>query len=100
MSGAWATLTRSGGSDTSKNIPNEYCLIGCEDKQDCVFFGRIEKVADKFQYPGKQVVIPVQYASGTHFSISRTPSEYKLEDWSRNGTFHNGLLLGKGNLYN
>jgi len=122
----WAALIRSGGSDTSTAIPKTYELDGDQKTKQpaqgsqekeapnpaCnkveVFFGRINPgamdLAKKGYKHAAQVILPVQYASGTHFSIRLSADSgsgpsgpvAELTDHSRNGTFHNGKLVGTG----
>jgi hypothetical protein len=94
---AWGVLKRTGGSDNAKNVHDLIILSEPE-----VFFGRTSNIGSNFSHT-KQDVIPVQYASGTHFSIAYSEKacldsdaeiEYILTDLSRNGTFVNNYIIG------
>lgn len=95
---AWAELIRCGGSEDASKTPTCFPLT-----ENPTFFGRTAKpqVPNDHQFThDKQYVIDFLFVSSTHFSIEYTSNGenarvYTIRDFSRNGTFLDGVLIGK-----
>jgi myosin heavy subunit len=94
---AWGELTRCGGSEDS---PVPYYI---ELTDNPSFFGRVAspQAGGKIEFShSSQHVIECPFISSTHFSIEYEINDsgeiigYKINDYSRNGTFLDGILIG------
>lgn len=114
----WARLIRAGGSEKSEKIPLEFNL---KDRDANIYIGRFpaidDKLRDSLPFDGskngwKQLQIPCAFISGTHLSIHKVPRSrddsiddgdfandfmFMVRDHSRNGTYINGIVIGKDN---
>ena len=89
----WGRLCRTGGSDESPIVPNNIPLSEIPS-----YVGRTNQPGPTVGDSGViQSVIPCLFISSTHFSIKVIKGEsdrtYKLNDFSKNGTFLNGTAI-------
>lgn len=97
MSKIWAELVRSGGTEDSSKVPSLFTLT-----ENPTVFGRLSQPqpgTDHNFTHTSQYVIECLFISSTHFAISYGSdasgvTEYKIHDYSRNGTFLDGVLIG------
>ena len=102
-------LIRTGGVEENPLIPNEICIPNSERSGSCsntVFVGRFPEPATTANVgeslkQKSQIVIPCLFISSTHFSISVVTDAKSgikqciVKDHSRNGTYLNGVIIGK-----
>ncbi len=105
LSQGWGKLERTGGSESDPAILAPDLLIfgssnsASINQMEEIFFGRTNPSKSELHSRGfthsSQVVIPVPYASATHFKICRDHvGTIVLTDLSRNGTVVNGEVIG------
>eukprot|EP00598_Pedospumella_elongata_P009127 CAMPEP_0184992846 /NCGR_PEP_ID=MMETSP1098-20130426/42850_1 /TAXON_ID=89044 /ORGANISM="Spumella elongata, Strain CCAP 955/1" /LENGTH=760 /DNA_ID=CAMNT_0027518557 /DNA_START=26 /DNA_END=2308 /DNA_ORIENTATION=+ len=94
---SWGYLERIGGIEDATTVPQKIQL----QDSDC-FVGRfaepVKAPDSKFTHKS-QTLIPCLFVSSTHFSVGMTespghPRAYYIRDFSRNGTYLNGELVG------
>ena len=94
---SWGYLERIGGIEDATTVPQKIQLLDL----DC-FVGRfaepVKAPDSKFTHKS-QTLIPCLFVSSTHFSVGMTetpghPRAYYIRDFSRNGTYLNGELVG------
>lgn len=100
-------LIRTGGVEENSLIPNEICILTPESSSSSgtsCFVGRFPEPPSNVGGSIKQrsqVVIPCLFISSTHFSISVVADSKSgqsvaiIKDHSRNGTYLNGVIIGK-----
>lgn len=101
----WGQLNYITGDDFTSDIPSRIFFENNE-----ITIGRVEDNSNnsnninnnKSESEGinKNIVIIKPYISGKHFTIiklnNKLPEEYNIIDYSSNGTYLNGELIGKG----
>lgn len=96
MSTVWAKLIRCGGLEDNMAVPSFVPL--CDNANFIGRFAQPVPSAEQTFTHESQFVIPCLFISSTHFGISiehnGSSRRYLLSDFSRNGTYLNGELVG------
>lgn len=87
----WGQLVQVGGNDVTDDVPTKWCFPN--DLSEIVI-GRLDE--------SSSYILNKAYVSAKHLIIRRCDEgngvqQYVVEDYSSNGTYVNGELVGKGN---
>jgi pSer/pThr/pTyr-binding forkhead associated (FHA) protein len=91
---SWGQIVQIGGNDVTDDVPTKWCF---PNELNEIVIGRLDE--------SSSYILNKAYVSAKHLVIRRTCEgdgieQYVIEDYSSNGTYINGELVGKGKCKN